>query len=257
MLNYLKSEIYQIVHRKAPYVFIFICSGLLIAMNLVLHQVGSGDVNFSYNTTEFAFSMIYTNLYFILVLCITVSAIIFGEEFQNHTLKNNVSFGISRGTIFVSKMILELVYALIAFAFILGCFIGSAYLLLENSGLVELEHLLKGCLAGIPLFIFVLALCNTLYALVEKTGLSLGIAVIIIIVIPIIINEFANRYEVAQRIGEYLPINMISAYRYTEAGFSADWLKSDVILKYYGVGLLYSVIALIIGFIIFRKKEIK
>lgn len=257
MLNYLKSEVYQIVHKKAAYLFIIICTGLLIAMNVVLHQVGAGDAKFSYDTTAFSFSTIYSNLYFILILCITVSTIIFGEEFQNHTLKNSISFGISRRTIILSKMILEILYAIIAFIIIIGCFIGSAYLLLENSGSIQLEYLLKGCIAGIPLFIFVLALCNTLYALVEKTGLCVGIATIIILVFPLVVNEFANRYDIARKIAEYLPLNMISAYRFTETGFTADWLNPNVILKYYGVGLIYSAIALIIGLIIFRNKEIK
>ena len=193
------------------------------------------------------------------ILCISVGSMIFGNEHTNHTMKNSVSFGISRGTIYIGKLIVEIAYALIAFAVITGVHVASAYILLEHSHENEIVELLKMFVASFPLLLFALAATNCFIFIIEGTGASIAAITGLLIAFPIVSNFLGMKFEIFRKLAEVLPWNIVNGigietkpYHVVlpwpgNAGFNNCWLA----------GIIQMLIITMIGYLVFRKKEIK
>ncbi len=256
MLSYLKSEFYRIWHNKGSYLFIAICSLLLVSSNIILAAVKATEPNFPYANTYFAFSSFYSSIIFVFFLCISVAASVFGNEHSNHTMKNSISYGISRGNIYFGKLIVEVVYALIAFAVITGIDILAAYLLLENSGIEHLYLLLKVCFVVMPLLLCAIAVTNCFLFIAESMGIAVSAVLGILLALPLVSNFLGMKFKVFQELSKILPYNMITNIDY-------DYKKAELILPWNGIsgywliGIVELIIIALIGYIVFRKKEVK
>lgn len=76
-----------------------------------------------------------------------------GQEFKNNTLKNSISYGISRNQIYFSKFLVEIVIGTINLVLISASYIISAYIMLEDSGILHFNYLIRAIVACIPLFL--------------------------------------------------------------------------------------------------------
>jgi len=259
MSNYLKSEFYRLIHYKWTYLFIAICSLLLLSSNIVLAVVKSTDSGFPYATTKFSFANAYNNMAMVFILCIMLAIMIFGNEHNNHTMKNCVTYGIPRGTIYLGKLLIQIIYAIIAFMIIIGVHIMSGYFLLENSGPKEVEILIRTSLACLPFFIFGLATANAFAFILEGTGSAVSASCGIMLAFPLICNLLGMRFQLFEKLGGLLPWNIMGSIEYdqtertlrmfwdTEAGFRNCWV----------FGIIQTVLIVVMGYLLFRKKEIK
>lgn len=259
MSSYILSECYRLLRNTWSYLFIGICSLLLLSSNIVLAAVSASESKFPYATTAFSFGNVDTSMSLVYILCLTVTGIVFGNEYANHTLKNSISYGINRASIYFGKFIVEVIYAIFAFTIIIGIHILSAYLLLENSGGKELEALIRACLASLPLLISGLATMNCFAFMIENNGGSVAASCGIMIALPLVSNLLGMKFVLFKKLSEVLPWNILSDNKYDEVkdavilywdsakGFKNCWL----------IGIAETVIIIIIGFLVFRKKEIK
>ena len=261
MISYIKSELYRILHNKGSYLFLLICSALLISANVILALVGHSDKTFPYANTGFSLSLFYTSLSMIFILCISVTSIVFGNEHNYHTMKNTVSYGISRGSIYFGKLIVTFLYALSAFLIIGGLFILSSYALLENSHSQDLVRLFKASFVALPLLLFAVAASNCFFFLLESTGGAIAAIVGVLVAFPEISNYLAMKFKFFQHLAKILPWNLIN-----KIGFDFQTDSSNLILPWEGMsgyynywlfGMLQLILFVIIGYTLFRKKEIK
>lgn len=256
MLSYIKSEFYRIWHNKGSYLFIAICSLLLVSSNIILAAVKAAEPSFSYASTYFAFSTFYSSIIFVFFLCISVASIIFGNEHSNHTMKNSISYGINRGNIYFGKLIVEVAYAMIAFAIITGMDILTAYLLLENSGIEHLYLLLKVCFVVLPLLLCAIAVTNCFLFILESMGSAVGAVLGILLALPLVSNFLGMKFQVFALLAKVLPYNLL-----TKMDF--DYEKIELILPgngaidYWLIGIIELIVFALVGFVVFRKKEIK
>jgi ABC-2 type transport system permease protein len=259
MSSYLKSEFYRLIHNKWSYLFIGICSLLLLSSNIVLAAVKSTDSSFQYANTYFSFSNAYTNMLMVFILCILVAIMIFGNEHNNHTMKNSITYGIPRGTIFIGKFFIQIIYAIIALAIISAVHILSGYLMLENSGPKQFEIYLRTCLACLPFFIFGLATANTFAFVIEGTGGAVAASCGIMFAFPLVCNLLAMRFQVFRKLAELLPMNVISSTKYdmVKKTITMFWDKKDGLLNCWALGIIQTVLIVGIGYLLFRRKEIK
>ncbi len=259
MSNYLKSEFYRLIHYKWTYLFIAICSLLLLSSNIVLAAVKTTDSHFPYATTKFSFSNAYSNYAMVFILCIMVAIMIFGNEHGNHTMKNCVTYGIPRGTIYLGKLIVQVIYAIIAFVIIIGVHIISAYCLLENSGPKEFELLIRTSLACLPFLIFGLATTNAFAFILESTGSAVAASCGIMFAFPLICNLLAKRFLAFEKLSEFLPLNIISSIEYDQAegALKMYWDTTAGFRNCWVFGIIQTVLIAGIGYLLFRKKEIK
>lgn len=258
MYNYIKSELYRLIRQKECYFFIVISSLLLLSSNIVLALCRNTDNTFRYATTKFSFGLICGCFMILYILCTWVGSIAFGNEYTHHTMKNSISYGISREILFFGKLIVEILYAVFAFVIILGIYIGSSYLLLENSGSQHLMAMLEMASACLPFFLFVLAVTNSFSFIIEGSGGAIAAICGLIIAFPAVSNMLAMKFEVFRQIGKILPYNLISkiGYDFVNQTLRLYW-KTNGYLYYWIDGIVQMLIITIIGYAIFRKKEIK
>lgn len=258
MSNYVKSEFYRVLHYKWTYLFIGICSFLLLSSNVVLAVVKYTDSSFPYANTYFSFSNLYSNIIIVYILCIMVSNMIYGNENNNHTMKNSVSYGISRGTIYFGKLLVEIVYAMIAFIIIAGVHVISGYLLLENSGPIELELIIRTYFACLPFLIFALATMNCFAFIMESSG-AIAASCGLLIAFPSICNLLGMRFLLFNQLAKILPWNLINniEFDYAKHVLHLYWEAEAGYYYYWLIGIIQMVLIAMVGYVLFRKKEIK
>ncbi len=259
MLRYIQSEFYRLLRYKWTYWFIGICSLLLLSMNVVLAAVKHSDSSFQYATTRFAFGNLYSGMIVVFLLSVMVSEIASGNEYNNHTLKNCVSYGISRGTIYLGKLIVKVVYAITAFVSIISVFVASGYLLLENSGFEHLKFLLLTALACLPLFIFAVAVTNCFTLVIESTGGASAAVLGVIMAFPIVCNNLGMRFKFFAHLTKILPWNMINSIGFDMEQYTLRfiWDTESAYRYYWLLGILHTLLISVVGYLMFRKKEIK
>lgn len=259
MISYIKSEYFRIFRNKWTYFFILLCSVLLVSSNVVLAMVNASEKNFPYATTKFATSMFYSNFPIVFILCIAITAMVFGNEYTNHTMKNSVSYGISRGDIYFGKFIVEVMYSILAFLIIGAIDIGFAYLLLENSGVDYLFLLLRACAAAFPLFLVAIAVTNSFLFTIESTGASNAASVGLLLAFPLVCNMLGMKFTFFMELAKLLPWNMIYYIRFDMEKFQPIllWGGRTGYGYYWMIAFIEIIIVSVIGFVIYKKKEIK
>ncbi len=259
MISYIRSEIYRLLHVKGSYLFILVCSVLLVSANIMLAVMGHLEGNSPYNNTGFSISLLYSYLPLVFLLCISVASIVFGNEHSQHTMKNSISYGISRGSIYFGKFISEVIYSFVALGVIAGLYIGSAYLLLENNHSGDLEVLLRAYFVALPLFLAALAITNCFLFIIESTGGAITAIIAFIMAYPMVNNFLAMKFKPFHRLGGTLPWNLINniKFHYEEYRLLLPWEGNKGYLNYWLYGMFWMVLFLLIGYLVFRKKEIK
>ncbi|GIO21439.1 ABC transporter permease [Oceanobacillus sp. J11TS1] len=111
MMNYLKSENYRLLRKKSFYFTTAICFILITAAAFILYYSGKADSNFPYATRSFFYSNVIGMGTQIIIVAYLYNATLTGKDLS--LTKQAVSFGISRSTIFWSKLILTFSYFLL------------------------------------------------------------------------------------------------------------------------------------------------
>jgi ABC-type transport system involved in multi-copper enzyme maturation permease subunit len=259
MLSYIKSEFYRILHYKWTYLFVAICSVLLVSSNVLLAIQKHIEPTFAYGDTAFSIGNFIGSIPMVFILCVAVATMVFGNENGNHTMKNSVSYGIPRGTIYFSKLFVEIVYSILAFVVITAFHVASAYLLLENSNVNEMHELLKMFEASLPLFLFVLATTNCFAFIMEGTGAAIGFDAIILIVLPLTSSLLGMKFKIFHDLARVLPYNIMNNFTMEgdPFGLILPWKGSAGYYNCWIAGMIQLVIITVIGYVIFRKREIK
>ncbi|MGF7143134.1 ABC-type transport system involved in multi-copper enzyme maturation permease subunit [Anaerotaenia torta] len=257
MISYIKSETYRMLHNKGNYLFILICSALLISSNVVLAVVDGTSKNFPYANTNFSLGMLYTSLSMVFLLCISVTSIAFGNEYGNHTMKNSISYGISRGHIYFGKLISSILYAFVAFIVICGLYLLTGYGLLEHSHGPEMEILLKAVLAALPLFLYAVAVTNCFSFLLEGSGSAITAIVSTMLAFPYVCNLLGMKFQFFQMLAKILPWNLINNMDFNSSDLILPWEGATGYYYYWIAGVVQMLLFVILGYVVFRRKEIK
>lgn len=258
MINYIKSEIYRNLRSKGNYIFIASLIGIGVFLNIVLYLFSKSDPTFPFATTKFAFSALYTSLSLVMYLCASAVSLTWGQEYKNNTLKNTVSFGISKNSIYFSKLLISILYILIVGILVSGAFIISAYILLDNSGIEELKLLINSLITAIPIFLISITLTNALYSIIEKEMNVVFSWISIIIIIPFLLNMLGKKIELFKILSSYMPINIIKAtFDERNMNLVLGWTTLEGILKSIVVAIIGCTACYLIGLELFKRKEIK
>ncbi|MGG7142406.1 ABC transporter permease [Clostridium nigeriense] len=259
MINYIRSEIYRNLRNKGSYLFILGSMALVVFLNIVLWIFAKNDTSFPYATTKYAFSSLYCSLQLIMIMCVLIVSIIFSQEYKNQTLKNTVSFGISRSSIYFVKFIISIIFSFIAAICVIATFIISAYILLENSGIEYLATLINSIVAGIPLILFSLVVAHSFYFITEKEMNVVACWAGIVIVIPTLLAMIGRKSEISRAIASYMPWNIVGDITFNEVTNTLvlGWITPEAIVKSIVVGVVGCGMFYIIGLEVFKRKEVK
>jgi hypothetical protein len=234
-----------------------ICSAIIVCAHVVLAVVAHNEPNFPYATTKFALGLFYTGFSIVFLLCITVASIIFGNEHTNHTLKNSISYGISRGNIYFGKLIVEIIFAFIAFAIITGVDIGSADLLLKDSGPENLELLFKTSFVALPQLLFALAATNCFLFIIESNGAAIAAIIGLTVVFPTASQYLGMKFDFFAKLYEISPWNIVNNIAFEKASLVLPWAGKAGYTNSWLFGMIQMTLIILIGFVVFRRKEVK
>lgn len=256
MLNYVRSEFYRVLHGKAIYVLTGVLSGLTILFNLILYAFGTNQA-FLYGNIRFSLNMLTGSLTLIMGAALIVVSYIAADEYKNGTLKNVIAYGISRNTFFTGKCIVSMVISVICMIIVLGFYIGSALLLLENDGMEPVWELLKGVGASVPSALASLVLSVLLFSLFKKEITVVMIWGAILFFIPQVTFFLGFKVEFFKNAAEWMPYNFLrfeAGVNMTE--YNCLWNTPEGLLKCILSGVIGVIVFYAAGVLLFRRKEI-
>lgn len=129
MVNYIRAELYKVLHRAYTYWFLIAMvagAGLLVG--------GYAFTNSKGNYIDFASGAGMLGVMLIMgVYCtILTGDLVFSDQYKFNTLKNEVSYGISRACIYFGKLLVACVVALVACVVVIGAYVGMCWLFLPH-----------------------------------------------------------------------------------------------------------------------------
>lgn len=122
MLNYIRAEIYKVLHRKYTYIVLgtFLVLEALFVAGFAFHNAYSlptpfgGAIVFIVHMGSIGFCT-----------CLLTGDMVFAGQYKNSTLKNEVSFGLSRTRIYLGKLIAQILLSVAYMVIVVGFFLGA------------------------------------------------------------------------------------------------------------------------------------
>ncbi|MDO4431895.1 MAG: ABC transporter permease subunit [Aerococcaceae bacterium] len=241
MLNLLKSELYQISHRKTTRIWLaiaaFFSAGIVVIPKLLHFR----------NTPAELYLTGYTGILlggFVLLILGLVTAS-FNNELKNRTLINSVSHGYSRSTIYAVKFISALAFS--AFALLLSVtFFTAALQLLEPTKWDHIWYFYKTIASLLPIWVAYISL-YVLISFFSETNTPMYILLSLLLVVFPIVFQLGSNVEIIAAIKPYFLTELSFTDPYTLFGLDGKFVMSlFYIALFYGLGVLY-----------FKRKEIK
>ncbi|GAB2575401.1 ABC transporter permease [Gracilibacillus alcaliphilus] len=152
MMNYIKSEHYRLLRKPSLYVTSGICLLFQVMAALLLYFFNQFETDFPYATSRFLYSNVVSSGTLLVIIAMLFNLMLTGKDMS--LIKQAISFGISRTTIFWTKFMLTLSYFLLLCIASLFLIIGLGENLLsqeENSianFLIALSNMIPLVFAG-------------------------------------------------------------------------------------------------------------
>ncbi|MCH5270735.1 MAG: ABC transporter permease [Lachnospiraceae bacterium] len=258
MLNYIKSELYRISHSKGIYIFDGVCAGLLLIMNLLLYAIWKDTPSFMYATTAFAFNFASIFIGVVFILTIVMGCIAFGDEYKNRTIGNSIAFGSSSVKIYLGKAIVSLIISFLSLAVVLAIFIGSSYLLLQNSGPDVLWEFLQNYLVNSLILVTGVLATLTLCFLFGSGSAATWGWLILFRGLPIVCQLLGLKFSFFIRLNKWMAAEIIGAQvsgNVDDLNIHWLWQTQDGLYRTLMSGALGILVFLAIGIVGMRRKE--
>lgn len=281
MLNYIRAELYKVTHR----LYTWIMLGLIF--------LGEGFMfiiwfdNRPYMTFYEAVSVVAMMMILGFFATLFTCDMVFAEQYKNSTLKNEVSFGLSRSKIYLGKFIAMTILSVLAMVIALGVYIGVCRLMLpdyalnavynetlgayEGGGaLTALQLIGLGVLTELPVWLgcqaIICAASFLMNSAIAANAAALGIVLgshYVIQFVSLFLRADSLAAQLLTNIYSWLPYEpLLTLYpgvawlqnRPVPAILEIDWA---MIHKAWIIGGFWFILATAVGLYFFRKKEIK
>lgn len=281
MLNYIRAELYKATHR----LYTWIMLGLILLGEGFMFLVWFD--NRKYTTFYEAVSVVGMMMVLGFFATIFTCDIVFAGQHQNGTLKNEVSFGLSRDKIYLGKFITMTLLSIAAMVIALGVYLAVCRLMLpdysvnaayipeidayEGGGaLAALELIGLAVLAEFPVWLgcqaIICAASFLLNSAIVANVTALGIVIgshFIIQFFSLFIRSDSLVAQLLEKIYQWLPYEPLFAIYPGVANLQTgptpvileiDWIG---IRNCWIIGGFWLIFATALGLYFFRKKEIK
>lgn len=259
MLNYIRAEFYKLLRRPYTYITLGVMLVLeaLFASMFAFHNAHS-------LVTPFGGAIISIVEMGVIgfCICLLTGDIVFAGQYKNSTLKNEVSFGLSRTRIYLGKLLAQTLLSLIYLVIMMAFYIGLCAAVLPMEGPAGFYAPDKAMIivgwflaAGLPLWIGGQAiLCMCLFLVngeMASSFLYVGIVFVLetfLDLTGLLVGGPAG--DLLLTVCRYFPRNMLEGAKEVVGDMSymgQAWL----------VGAFWLVLSTAIGLYGFHKKEIK
>ena len=257
MRNFLKSEFYKLFHRAYPYTLLIIGVIISIIINVaVWYALNVMKIPFSLEGSD----MLNAGLYMmasIIWYCIIFSTDIgFSGEWRNNTMKNIVSFGTSRNTIFWGKCIMNTIILFIGIFVITGSYVLTNYICFKGDGSLTAEvyqEFLLRFAVMIPMIIGGQTMASSLCMFFSTDLLWCGIYAVIIALLPNGIMLFYTLFPDVEALGTiYMNLPTVCLTRVAFYDLTTELISHSMI-----IAAVILIIPAAISVFVFHRKEIK
>lgn len=260
MLNYIRAELYKLLRRPYTYIALGVLLALegLYASMFAFHNAHS-------MTTPFGGAIVTLvemgTIGF--CVCLLTGDIVFAGQYKNSTLKNEVSFGISRTQIYLGKLIAQTLLSIVYLAVMMAFFLGLCAVCLpiesEAAGFYSAQDALTivgyFLAAGLPLWIGGQAVACMCQFLVNGDMASSFAYVGLVFVLDNVVEIMGLLMggpagEMLRKASDYFPRSMLELAKSVVGDpvyLGQAWI----------VGALWMVVCTAVGLYGFHRKEIK
>lgn len=256
MMNYIRAEFYKVFRRKYTWVTLAVVLALeaLLVSGWVFTNAHGNHVDF-YTGAVMLTQMLSFGFFASMITC----DMVFAGQYKNSTLKNEVSFGLPRGRIYLGKLAVQTILSLLFCVVMLAFYLGLCYVTLYRDPAQDLlaMKIVGYCLlCSLPLWLGVQAVCCACMFLIKSELGSAVIAVMVFYVSAYVLDLGAllcgnTALGTALRtIYNYMPSTLLAK----SSEVVGDWAFCG---QTWLIGMLWLVVFTAIGLMGFQKKEIK
>lgn len=249
MVKYMRAEFYKVLHRKYTYGFlvvILLLEALLVA-GWAYTNANGNDVNFSSGAGILGL-MLGVGLY----CTVLTGDMVFSDQYKFNTLKNEVSYGLPRARIYLGKLIVSCVTALVLCAIILAAYLGMCWVALPHGAAVaETMSAVGYCiLVALPVWFGAQALVLLFYFQFRSSTVASFLFVGILVALPEIVKLLT---AMVSPLFQYVYMALLTTP--LELAPNSPW-DMGLLGMSWAVGAGWFVAATVAGIILFRKREI-
>jgi len=248
MRNYIGAELYRNFNRVYLWLYTGVFAVLALAAVIILRAYNVPEMNLT-SLTEMGTSMLIMPVFLVVAMIDMVTA----EEQKNQTMRNIVTFGISRNKIILSKLIVTVILSLISAFIILALFLGSTSVLFGlGAGFpgVFLTHFSR-IIVAVPLWIAAISAGNFLAIFISNSNIFAAVYGAVFLMSTRVLQALgvvvSDKFEYARK---YLITSQLNKLRQTN-------LTRDDMLFMVVISIGYILIFTILSMCYFNKKEIK
>lgn len=257
MNNFLKSEFYKLLHRTYPYTLLIISMVIGVLINVtVYYALYVIKIPFTLEGSELLDAGLYILGSVVWYIIIFTTDIGFSGEWRNNTMKNIVSFGTSRNTIFWGKCIMNTAILYIGIFLVTIAYVISNYICFKSDGSLTAEvyrEFLFRFLLMTPMIIGGQTMASSLCMFFSTDLLWCGIYAVIIALLPNGILLFYSLFPEVEVLGTiYMNLPTVSLVR-----LAYQDLTSELIRNAMAVAAVILIVPAVISLLVFQRKEIK
>lgn len=254
MRNYLKAEFYKLSRRKYLWFTLMVVLFLESLLLLGFVAFGASPIDF-YDGATNLLALLALGMFAPLLTC----DMVFTDQYKNGTLRNELSFGLSRAKIYWGKLLAQTALSLALCAVFLGYYLGGCWLLLGHDpveDLLAIQTVQCALACVLPLWLGMQGLCcamcfafrSDLMGAVAAVGLVYGLSVVLFIAGGM--SGHTAFGDLLRTIQTYLPDHLLTEV----SGLSApDW---ELCIKTWLVGMVWFALSTAVGLAVFWKKEL-
>lgn len=257
MNNFLKSEMYKLTRRTYPYTLVIIGVIIAILINVgVWYSQAVVHIPFTITGEDLLMAGLYMMASIVWYIIIFTTDIGFSGEWRNNTMKNTVSYGTSRYTIFFGKCIINLIILFIGIVAVSAVYMLTNYICFKADGSLTAsvyeEYFLRFA-AMTPLMIAGQTMASSLCMFFSTDLLWCGIYAVIVALLPngiMLIGAIFDDVEAIQIIYNHLPTVCLTQLAWFE-------VNAELVTKSLWIAAVVLFVPMIISLLVFNKKEIK
>lgn len=257
MNNFLKSEFFKLSHRAYPYTLLIIGTVIAILINVsVWYALNVIRIPFEIEGSDLLMAGLYMMASIVWYCIIFTTDIGFSGEWRNNTMKNIVSFGTSRNTIFFGKCIVNILILFIGIVVISGAYLLTNYICFKGDGSLTAsiyrDYFLRFAIM-IPMIIGGQTMASSLCMFFSTDLLWCGIYAVIVALLPNGIMLFYAIFpdvEALQVIYNNLPTVCLTAVAWQN-------LTVGLVTHAMEIAAVLLILPTILSLLVFQRKEIK
>lgn len=247
MLNYLKAEGFKLCRRKYPYVF---TAALWLCELLVLIPVWMVNQQSRRNEFSNMISILGMTVILGLFAVVIISDMVFSDQYKHNTLKNEVSYGLSRSRIYLGKLCAAILAAVVLAVLIIGFYLALSWILMPHGAdtAAAMENMGLLLLKALPLWLGAAGVTIACYLNIRSNVAATFAAVGFIAVAPLLLKGIGlvTETELPYRLSNFFLLTPFQGAINLSGNTGLMWL----------IGMGWLIGSIVVGLLLFQRKEI-